>query len=679
MKQLGFLLLLSFGFELTAAGQGPLKRAPMFEALVDKAIEHGVNALLRGLENPLTGHSQTYPVGFRALLAYALIEAGHSEESDEVQSLLKQVLAKPSERVYSVSLAVMALDAYEAKRSQSKSQASQLISGEAARRGIAERLEWLVKAQVPRLGVWGYGHRDPDWQDYSNTQFATLALQVGILRGADLPSRNLKELLSSFKATAVVGKTPLTLEVEGPGWWKEERRPSRTGPRKMIRPREGGFTLATSPVGWPYRVAIQDRPGRAPPSLSMTAAAVSSLIVIRGASGKRVDRDLDRMVAGGLAQIYRRWIDLLPSTGDTIHRNYFYTLYSVEKALDLAGVRRLGEIDWYRDQAMVLLREQGPRGLWGAVNLSRDYQLVSTAFALLFLKRATQRLRLDPPEPVFTGAGADDLRNTGVRKRRVFIPSLKGIIQLDEFFEIARAKRNSESVSLLEELIAVAPPQELPELIPDLLTLRNSSRDALDRVARQSLEHLTGLDSDKASDEMALKWLDCWRQLIALGDGPPVEETERLGRILTEVPVLTLPIKKSAVAAALRIGFPGCVEDLLSFFDQAPGEFQRQLHRSLSSLTQEQVALEPLDTCASRWQSLWIRKGERLIRDYHWSRYKFDLETASTPEARTRAVEALVSLGTSILPQVEQIVASSQFAFDWVRVRNRLLEKPRGF
>jgi len=72
-----------------------------------------------------------------------------------------------------------------------------------------------------------------------------------------------------------------------------------------------------------------------------------------------------------------------------------YAFYGVERACVLAGVRLFNDYDWYRAGALDLLARQRPDGSWygrsgGQAHQTFDYGAdIDTAYALLFLKRAT--------------------------------------------------------------------------------------------------------------------------------------------------------------------------------------------------------------------------------------------------------------------------------------------------
>jgi len=76
---------------------------------------------------------------------------------------------------------------------------------------------------------------------------------------------------------------------------------------------------------------------------------------------------------------------------------HYYYLYGMERAGILSRSRFFGQYDWYKQGADYLIERQRSDGSWVR---SGDPQ-IDTAFAVLFLKRSTTRLR----NPVITQAG----------------------------------------------------------------------------------------------------------------------------------------------------------------------------------------------------------------------------------------------------------------------------------
>ena len=121
----------------------------------------------------------------------------------------------------------------------------------------------------------------------------------------------------------------------------------------------------------------------------MTAAAIGTVLLAeeglhrsRSPQRRKLLKDADGAVRSALAWLSAHWSVRLP--WDTEDDRVTYTLYGLERACVLEGVRRLGGRDWYREGALWLLQVQREDG-------SFPGHLHDTCFALLFLKRASFR------------------------------------------------------------------------------------------------------------------------------------------------------------------------------------------------------------------------------------------------------------------------------------------------
>jgi hypothetical protein len=64
-------------------------------------------------------------------------------------------------------------------------------------------------------------------------------------------------------------------------------------------------------------------------------------------------------------------------------------LYGLERVGVLTSVRALAGHAWYPEGAAVILAQQKPDGSWGEMATPSEDARIRTAFALLFLARAT--------------------------------------------------------------------------------------------------------------------------------------------------------------------------------------------------------------------------------------------------------------------------------------------------
>lgn len=300
---------------------------------VNLAISSGVEAMRHP---PLSSQNNAY--GYRALRAYALLKC--HVPAAEIQDDL-DVLAKgpgdDSLLVYGLSAALMALEAGGRDKDLPRIAV------------LAERLAGLQNEE----GSWGYGGAKMTGWDNSNTQFALLGL-----RAAARALKNAKD------------GTRIPEKVWQRGW---DHFVSTQQPK-------GGYA-----GGWGYSGNQANG--------SMTCAGVCSLLVCHEAlhepkKGAKPDFEKLPPVAAGLG-----WLDghfQVASNPESSFGFLYYYLYSIERTGDLAGVKEFGGRDWYREGALFLLRNQHASGGWGEA--SPMDTLYDTAFALLFLQRATRPL-----------------------------------------------------------------------------------------------------------------------------------------------------------------------------------------------------------------------------------------------------------------------------------------------
>jgi hypothetical protein len=145
---------------------------------------------------------------------------------------------------------------------------------------------------------------------------------------------------------------------------------------------------------------------------SMTTAGLSSLVIVkamlleRNALKTATRKALDRGIWDAIAWLTWNY-DLHWNPGAGSRWQYYY-LYGLERACVIAGKRMLGEHDWYREGATLLVDDQEEEGSWrpddqlggfgrgpGGKLVFRT-EILDTCFAVLFLKRAT----LIPKRPV---------------------------------------------------------------------------------------------------------------------------------------------------------------------------------------------------------------------------------------------------------------------------------------
>ena len=364
-----------------------------FRMAVAEAIKKGV-AHIASLQKP-EGHwgapDHRDVMGHTALSALTMLKAGIPADDPRIVKAFESLEPLPMTRVYSVACYLMALHAkYQPsldtidtdvgadrnKRLAPKDVRDALSEGDEAR--IEEALAFLIEAQTGG-GLWHYDIRASGYLgfDLSCTQYGLLGLRAAMDCGFKVKAgvwRDALRALVKFQADEGPEIELYTREVSG-GYVIEHRekaqaRGFRYDDNRKDGPR-GEKTVPTRPL-----------------TGSMTTAGVAAIVICteglwrsRRFSGR--DRSLSKAaVRDGLAWMSENWsVTTNPGREDGAHHLYY--LYGLERMGMLVGRRWIGEHDWYKEGADHLLEKQNANGGWGG--------FVATSFAVLFLKRATQR------------------------------------------------------------------------------------------------------------------------------------------------------------------------------------------------------------------------------------------------------------------------------------------------
>jgi hypothetical protein len=242
--------------------------------------------------------------------------------------------------------------------------------------------------------------------DLSNTQYALLGLRAAAELGIKFDQEAWFKALNCFldrqeKSGAKV--KPFDVPAATGSMW--EGRPGRPAPKSTrSRPRD-----EFEARGWGY-VTQAARPQAYG---AMTCIGVASTVLckyyLRGHKqfkGEQSDRT-DRAIEDGCAWIAAnfdvkdnaRWQDPMVPYKNAPPKIDGYYMYGVERAGVLAGVDLFGDRDWYAEGARVLIDRQQPDGSWSSEMFYEPKPTISTSFAILFLKRATEPVIPTGDEP----------------------------------------------------------------------------------------------------------------------------------------------------------------------------------------------------------------------------------------------------------------------------------------
>ena len=307
---------------------------------VEDAISEGVRYLKsqqdkRGHWKELPG----YDGGVTALVTLALLSCGEQPDDPSVDKAIKFLRNETAtlNRTYCTALKTMV---YATANPEGY---TNLIQG---------NVNWLQLIQVKSgasNGAWGYG-KGSSSGDKSNTQFALLALYEAERAGFKVSEPTWNRALSYWQRGQ-----------EGNGAWRY--------PPHLA---SGSMTCA----GIASLLICSDQISKG------DARVVNDKVQCCGAQEENddIEKGLDWLAQhfsvgrnpGGVPGSERLW--------------WFYYLYALERVGRLSGRRFIGNHDWYREGAEMLVRNQEPAGSWLAVGIEKDRH-IATAYALLFLSK----------------------------------------------------------------------------------------------------------------------------------------------------------------------------------------------------------------------------------------------------------------------------------------------------
>jgi hypothetical protein len=309
---------------------------------VRNSIRQGIEYLLNEQSGRGTWDDMTdYPGGVTALATLALLTAGVEPSHPKIQKALTYLRTLEPNKTYTVSLQTMALCAAEPKRDF-------LL--------IQKNARWLSRVQItkgPRTGSWSYPLGDGVGGDNSNSQFAVLALHEAERVGAQVD----------------------------PDVWK--------------RAAEYWKKCQNADGSWGYQ------PQNMPGSGSMTCAGIGAWIICSGKVGKPAAEataqgvqcclppEEDDTLERALVWMGRNFsVQRNPGQGGAGSQWHCYYLYGLERVGRLSARRFIGDHDWYREGAELLISKQDAFSHhWLGRGHSEDNPHVTTSLALLFLSK----------------------------------------------------------------------------------------------------------------------------------------------------------------------------------------------------------------------------------------------------------------------------------------------------
>ena len=453
--------------------------AAEFDKDVKKSIAGGVNFLK---ENIGTANN-----GYRYLSAYALLKAGVPADNKVITDAVQSVLDKVKDGKYNNSTGIQRY--YEAGVS------IMLLVDATGKKHLPEIkaiVDYFIAEQHPN-GAWNYTSENGDT---SVTQYAVLGLWSASRVGVEIPNDIWGKILTwhvdNQAQSGGFAYTPGVVIGQGEG--KPTLNMSFAGVSSMLIIREQVFP--DSPE-WGSKTSKKKKKDK--------YGVLTKIEVGKTESKKKKEKKEESVPPVSLSKLdaaIRKGIQWANGNFRTsLHTEahfpmYYY--YTTERMGALSGIDKIGGRDWYKVCAEELFKRQLKDGAWTA----KFGKASSTSFALLFLSRSTAKIIGRPVGKLGTGllAGGrglpDNLGDVSVKGGKIDINKSK-----DPLAELLAEleKPNGVSVDDLQtsvvEKIQIGDPEELLGQRKKLIKLATNKNADIRRVALWALGR-TGNISD---------------------------------------------------------------------------------------------------------------------------------------------------------------------------------------
>jgi len=347
-----------------------------FKRAVNEGIDRGVQFLQSQQRGDGLWHEGQHRVGLSALATLALLKAGVKPSDPRMQRSLARMRSWNPNHVYTCAVLLMAIEAnyfpggHEERRAAiDRPRRARKIIPKEDRQWIARLAQWLAQQQGAGyppdqrqlFPVWRYPHGG---YDLSNTQYALFGLTAANRCG--VPTGKVWDSALKFILGAQEKQGP---KMQVSRYFRQGRYLRRRNERAQAR--GFAYTLGGRPTG------------------AMTSAGLCSLVLCQAAL-RRSSATSPRIRAGIRDSL--AWLEEYYAVDENPFHNdawWTYYLFNLERVGVLLDQRFIGTRDWYKEGALLLLQRQASGGRFGS-------GVADTAFALLFLKRATVPAQTSP-------------------------------------------------------------------------------------------------------------------------------------------------------------------------------------------------------------------------------------------------------------------------------------------
>jgi hypothetical protein len=369
--------------------------AQVDQTRVDGAVRKGVE-YLKTAKTPGFSFAKIDDTFEIVLLTF--VHAGVPETDAKFQEYFKRILEGPPTTTYSAVLRAMIFEEVDRVKYQGK---------------IAQSAQFLVDNQCAN-GQWSYGEptvhakEPPAVRDVASSparrdaprefsgsgakekpkvrsKIAVKKMKEGPARGDNSNSQYAALGLRACHDAGIL--LPREVVQLARKWWIESQHDAE-GEKGVAT----GGEISAPPRGWCYnRVDVCAKKHN--PYSAMTAGAVGALAIYDYVLD--LDRKKNASIKSGLAWLNAHWSVTTnegpAEVGNSPAAEYLYYMYALERAGMLLDLPAIGKHDWYQEGANQLLNDQKENGSWAAGG-GRSGPTWDTCYAILFLKKATQRL-----------------------------------------------------------------------------------------------------------------------------------------------------------------------------------------------------------------------------------------------------------------------------------------------
>jgi hypothetical protein len=355
---------------------------------VDLAVDRGAKWLKAQMQaDGSIADRHGYPIattggaGSTGLALLALLHSGVTADDPGVSKAFAWLGSRRLNQSYDLALRILAVEAkylplamFEDVEKFSEEKARAEIAGKITKEDkalVEETVRLLLECQG-KHGSFGYT-KGIDEPNLSSIQYCLLALKAAVRMGAAVSPAVWKQALKAIDQTALLAGNQVEVEI--------------------VRFGGAGEKKESFPRGFPYYVPKGEAAIDVPTS-TMVTAGITSLALIRSELARtnewddRSKKNAEDLEWGALAWLQSKY-GLRASRPEGLWWGpsmTYYFLYSLERALIVAGVQTLGGHDWHHEGSALLLSQQKADGRWEGAQTT---PVIDTAFALLFLKRAT--------------------------------------------------------------------------------------------------------------------------------------------------------------------------------------------------------------------------------------------------------------------------------------------------